>query len=320
MVTDIDSIINVTNYQQLLTLNLKIVEEFTNYATLKSIRLCLTQLLHKKAQYDKDKSMPLNCCHEEWLKIVKVLVSDTSSCSKVIVEKHLLLRELITYNKLTVEDCKLLLTSFMSNVTLKRSECVLTVQHILKHADDIGLDKTCHLVSEIILWLYGEKDKNEAKTILLHIEPVNPSLIADTCALAVINFLDDSILKSSNFSNTDKTDFLELLKFKYIRKFVCLEWHGKEFRSMQQKQLQQCISEQKNCLFQSNYELLMRTLNFETSKGTACKDIICDLQSLLKICLLMNSLLKFEVFDESTVLQCPLIKRIGFFLSHLEVI
>lgn len=320
LVTDIDSIINITNYQQLLALNLKILQEFTNNATLKSIRLCLTQLLRKDTQFTKDKSIPLNYCKEEWIKIVKILVSDTSCCSEIIAEKQLLLRELITHHKLTIENCKQLLNSFTSNVTLKRSECVLTVQHILKYANEIGLDKTCPLVSQIISWLYGERDKNEAKTILMHIEPVSPSLIADTCALAVINFLDDSILKPKNVFIKNKIDLLQLLQFKYNRKFVCLEWHGKESKYMQQKQLQQTMSEQKNCLFQSNYELLMRTVNFETSKGTTCKDIICDLHSLLKICLLMKSLLEFEVFDESTIMQCPLIKRIGFFLSHLEVI
>ncbi|XP_065364298.1 serine/threonine-protein kinase ATM isoform X2 [Calliphora vicina] len=322
LVREIQSIINITNFQPLLALNLTILKNYKNNKNLKSIRLCLTELLNKEKQFRANKYIPINYCQDEWHKIVKILTTDTSACNEIIHEKQLLLQQLINHHKLTAEDCTLLLNSFMTNAALKRSECVLTIQDILKQADVMGLDKTSPLIGQTIQWLYGERDKNEAKTILLNIEPVKPALIAETCAIAVINFLDEAVLKTPShlLLPNDKNLNLDMLQFKYNRKFLCLERHGKSIKDIQQKQHLNKTNEQKNCLFQANYELLMRTLNFETSKGTSCKDIILDLQSLLKISLLMKSLLMFEVFDESsTFMQCPLIKRIGFFLSHLEL-
>ncbi|XP_037818798.1 serine/threonine-protein kinase ATM isoform X1 [Lucilia sericata] len=323
LVREIPDVINITNYQPLLCLNLNILKNYKNNKNLKSIRLCLTELLSKEKQFVAIKSIPHNYGQEEWIKIVKILITDTSSDNEIITEKQLTLQQLIKHHKLTAEDCTQLVNSFMTNAALKRTECVLTIQDILKQADVMGLDKTSPLIGQTIQWLYGERDKNEAKTILLNIEPVKPALIAETCAIAVINFLDETTLKTSTSTVTpkEKSPTLEMLQFKYNRKFLCLERHGKLVKSIQQKQNICKTNEQKNCLFQANYELLMRTLNFETSKGTTCKDIILDLQSLLKISLLMESLLRFEVFDDSTssFMQCPLIKRIGFFLSHLEL-
>lgn len=323
LLKEINDVINITNYQSLITLNLNSLKNYKNHKNLKSLRLCLTQLLAKEKEFLANKSIPTNYCHDEWLKIVKILITDTSSCADVIHEKQLILQQLIMHHKLTSEDCNTLLNAFMTNSALKRTECVFTIQEILKQADVIGLDKTSTLIGQTIVWLYGERDKNEAKNILLNIEPVPPQLIAETCAIAVINFLDDTVLKSSSTSYTknNKNLHLEMLQFKYNRKFVCLERHGQELKKLQQNETTSKTNDQKNCLFQANYELLMRTLNFETSKAVGCKDIILDLHSLLKISLLMKSLLIFEVFDESTssFMQCPLIKRIGFFLSHLEV-
>lgn len=322
LLKEINSVINITNFQPLLVLILNILKIYKNKKNLKSVRLCLTELLVKEKEFIKNKSIPFNYCQDEWLNIIQILITDTSSCSDIVAEKQLLLQQLIIHHKLRAEDCTMLLNSFITNAALKRSECVLTIQNILKQADVMGLDKTCPLIGQTIAWLYGERDKNEAKTILLNIEPVRPALIAETCAIAVINFLDETVLKTLEPINTfnQKNFTLEVLQFKYNRKFLCLERHGKQLKSLQQNHTVNKANEQKNCLFQANYELLMRTLNFETSNGTSCKDIILDLQSLLKICLLMKSLLSFEVFDDSSFMQCPLIKRIGFFLSHLEVI
>ncbi|KAM7347211.1 serine/threonine-protein kinase tefu isoform 2-T3 [Cochliomyia hominivorax] len=321
LVKEIKSVINITNYQPLILLNLNVLTNFKNAKNLKSIRLCLSELLSKEKEFLSIKSIPFNYCQDEWLKIVKILITDTSSCAETIAEKQLLLQKLINHEKLTAEDCNNLLNSFMSNAALKRSECLLTIQQILIQADVMGLDKTSPIIAQTIVWLYGERDKNEAKTIILNIEPISPELIAETCAIAVINFLDDKVLKMSTeiLSQNNKNLNLEMLQFKYNRKFVCLERHGRELRKLQQNYSLHQVNEQKNCLFQLNYELLMRTLNFDTSKGTGCKDIVLDLQSLLKISLLMKSLLMFEVFDESSYMLCPLIKRIGFFLSHLEL-
>ncbi|XP_046801392.1 serine/threonine-protein kinase ATM isoform X1 [Lucilia cuprina] len=322
LVREIPDVINIFNYQSLLCLNLNILKNYKNNKNLKSIRLCLSELLSKEKHFVAFKSIPHNYLQEEWLKIVKILITDTSSDNDIIAEKQLILQQLIKHNKLTAEDCTQLINSIMTNAALKRTECVLTIQDILKQADVMGLDKTSPLIGQTIQWLYGERDKNEAKTILLNIEPVKPALIAETCAIAVINFLDETTLNSiSSLTQNEKSSTLEMLQFKYNHKFLCLQRYGKLVRSIQEKQCVHKTNKQKNCLFQANYELLMRTLNFETSKGTTCKDIILDLQSLLKVSLLMESLLRFEVFDDSasSFMQCPLIKRIGFFLSHLEL-
>lgn len=318
LLKEISSIINITNYRSLLNLSLNILKNYKISKNLNSVRLFITELLRKENEFVTNKSMHLNYCEDVWHKIVKVVIADTSPCGDVVSEKQLMLQQLILHNKLTAEDCANLMNSFMTNAALKRTECVLTIQTILKQVDEIGFDKTSSLIEQVILWLYGERDRNEATTILLNIDPVKPALIAETCALAVINFLDVSVLKIKSQPFNDAEHTLEMLQFKYNRKFLCLETHSKRIKGMNKKRTLNGGNEPKNCLFQGNYESLMRTLNFEPSEGTTAKDIVLDLQSLLKISLLMKFLLSFEVFDGSSYMQCPLIKRIGFFLSHLE--
>lgn len=320
LVTAVDTIVNVANYQQLLKLTLNILEDYTNGRNMQCIRLLLTKLLVKEKEFVATKSIPDNYCHEEWLQITKTLINDTSSCSDVIAEKQKLLQKLILHRKLSVDCCTTLINSFITNAALRRTECVQTLKEIFKHADHIGLDKTSNLVGQCISWLYGDKDRNEAKSILLHIEPIEPQLIADTCAIAVINFLNEASLKpKSTAEDSILNDNLQNLQFKYIRKFLCLECHAKALQLHEQTTNLKTLQLPANCLFQCNYELLMRTVNFETTQGTSCKDILEDLTSLQKIAMLMKSLLEHGVFDDNSFMQCPLIKRIGFFLSHLEV-
>ncbi|XP_005181014.2 serine/threonine-protein kinase ATM [Musca domestica] len=320
LVTAVDTIVNVANYQQLLKLTLNILEDYSNGRNMQCIRLLLTKLLVKEKEFVATKSIPDNYCHEEWLQIKKTLINDTSSCSDVIAEKQKLLQKLILHRKLSVDCCTTLINSFITNAALRRTECVQTLKEIFKNADHIGLDKTSNLVGQCISWLYGDKDRNEAKSILLHIEPIKPQLIADTCAIAVINFLSEASL-NAKFTAEDSilNDNLQNLQFKYIRKFLCLECHAKALQLHEQTTNLKTLQSPANCLFQCNYELLMRTVNFETTQGTSCKDILEDLTSLQKISMLMKSLLEHGVFDDNSFMQCPLIKRIGFFLSHLEL-
>ncbi|XP_061389717.1 serine/threonine-protein kinase ATM [Musca vetustissima] len=320
MINEIDNIINVANYQQLLKCTLNILEDYSNGKNMHCIRLLLTKLMIEEKQLMATKSIPDNYCQAEWHKIIQTLINDTSSCSDVIVEKQKLLQKLISQRKLSVDGCTTLMNSFITNAALRRSECVQTLQEIFKNADHIGLDKTSNLVGQCITWLYGDKDRNEAKSILLHIEPIKPQLIAETCAIAVINFLNETSIKPNvDDHKTSVNDNLENLQFKYIRKFLCLERHAKALAMLEEDAQSKSLQTPTNCLFQSNYELLMRTVNFETTQGTTSKDIQEDLTSLQKIAMLMKSLLEYGVFDENSFMQCPLIKRIGFFLSHLEL-
>lgn len=317
---DIDCVINITNFRQLLQTNLQTLQDYTNAKNLRSIRLSLTKILEKENQFLAAKSITANYCHEDWLSVVQILITDTSSCSDVISEKQLLLQILIAHEKLSIDNCITLINSFITNSALRRSECVTTLQDIFKNADQIGLDKTSPLVGQCITWLYGDKDRNEAKSILLHIEPIKPHLIAETCAIAVINFLNLTTLKSSSVLLPSINYNLQSLQYKYIRKYLCLEKHANDLKLLQEKGRTTKNTSSVNCLFQSSYEFLMRSLNFETTQGTTCKDILQDLNSLQKMSLLMKALLQYGVFDDNSFMQCPLIKRIGFFLSHMEVL
>lgn len=320
LVNEIDCVINITNFRQLLQTNLQTLQDYTNAKNLRSIRLSLTKILEKEKQFLAAKSITANYCHEDWLSVVQILITDTSSCSDVISEKQLLLQILIAHEKLSIDNCITLINSFITNSALRRSECVTTLQDIFKNADQIGLDKTSPLVGQCITWLYGDKDRNEAKSILLHIEPIKPHLIAETCAIAVINFLNHTTLKSSSVLLPSIKYNLQSLQYKYIRKYLCLEKHANDLKLLEEKGRTTKNTSSVNCLFQSSYEFLMRSLNFETTQGTTCKDILQDLNSLQKMSLLMKALLQYGVFDENSFMQCPLIKRIGFFLSHMEVL
>ncbi|XP_075154936.1 serine/threonine-protein kinase tefu [Haematobia irritans] len=318
LINEIDCVVNIVNYQQLVVASLSILQNYRSAKDMRSVRLILCKLLEKMTQFEVTKQLPNNYCHEEWLKIIQIVISDTSSCAEVISEKQLILRKLVIHNKLSIDHCTTLITSFITNAGLRRSECVETLNEILKYADSIGLDKTSSLVGQCITWLYGDKDRNEAKSILLHVEPIKPYLIAETCAMAIVNFLDGETLKKSALNDNDMNCNFEYLQFKYIRKYLCLEKHVRKLKVVQQESID-APKTATNCLFQNNYEFLMRSLNFEASQGTTCNDILTDLISLQKMSLLMKALLEFGVFDENSYMQCPLIKRIGLFLSHLEM-
>ncbi|XP_013106382.2 serine/threonine-protein kinase ATM [Stomoxys calcitrans] len=315
---EIDNIINIANYEQLLNATASILQHYTNAKNMRSVRFLLTKLLYKEKEFLATRSIPCNYCQDAWLKVVQLLISDTSSCPDVISEKQIILQKLIAHDKLSIDHCSTVISSFLTNAGLRRSECVVTLQDIFKNADSIGLDKTSIVVSQCITWLYGDKDRNEAKSILLNVEPINPNLIAETCAIAVINFLSDKTLRQFTPKKVDVNNNLQYLRFKYIRKFLCLEYHGQKLKSFS-KESNGEVAVSSNCLFQNNYEFLMRCLNLDTTQGTTCKDILEDLTSLQKMSLLMKALLEYGVFDDNSFIQCPLIKRIGLFLSHLEL-
>lgn len=314
LLVEVDNIINISNYQALLKSILKILQTYGNARNLRHIRLCLKTLLIKNTVYMRDKSLPMDYCHQEWLKIIEFVLTDTASDSEIISEKQSLINDLIVHQKLNASQCVTLMTSYMAN-PIRRTEYVTTVRHMLQQADQIGLDKTSELITRCIRWLCSEHDKNEAKSILMNIEPIKPELIFDTCAIAVTNIFNTSQFNDMPLNSSKMNNNLEFLLYKYNREFVALKKHGRVVNTPKKK----APIDQKNCVFQSNYEFLMNILNYETSKSVTTKDILMDLTVLYKMILLMKSLLQYGIFDEKTYTECPLIKRIGLFLSHLEV-
>uniref|UniRef100_A0A1B0BG36 Serine/threonine-protein kinase ATM n=1 Tax=Glossina palpalis gambiensis TaxID=67801 RepID=A0A1B0BG36_9MUSC len=314
LIVEVDNIINISNYQALLKSILKILRTYGNARNLRHIRLCLKTLLVKTTFFTRAKSLPVDYCHEEWLKIIEFVLADTASDSEIIYEKQLLINDWIVHQKLNASQCVTLMTSYMAN-PIRRTEYVITVRHMLQQADQIGLDKTSELITRCIRWLCSEHDKNEAKSMLMNIEPIKPELIFDTCAIAVTNIVNASQFNDSPPKSSEMNNNLELLLYKYNRDFVAIKRHGRVVNTP----TKQAPIDQKNCVFQSNYEFLMNILNYETSKSVTTKDILRDLTVLYKMTLLMKSLLQYGIFDEKTYTDCPLIKRIGLFLSHLEL-
>uniref|UniRef100_A0A1A9WKS3 Serine/threonine-protein kinase ATM n=1 Tax=Glossina brevipalpis TaxID=37001 RepID=A0A1A9WKS3_9MUSC len=314
LTVEVGNIINICNYQVLLENVLRILKIYENAKNLRNIRICLKALLIKTAIFTQTKSLPMNYCDQEWLKVIEFILADTASDSEIITEKQLLINDLIVYQKLNANQCISLMTSYVAN-PIRRPEYIITVRHILQQADQIGIDKTSEFMTRCIRWICCENDKNEAKSILMNIEPIKPELIFDTCAIAVTNILDNSQVNDFAPNNNEMNNNLEFLLYKYNREFVALKRHGLSHNTSSRK----VSSEQKNCMFQSNYEFLMNIMNYETSKSVTSKDMLVDLTALHKMTLLMKSLLQYGIFDENTYTECPLIKRIGLFLSHLEL-
>lgn len=291
----------------------------------RSIRRSLTAIL--KFEDDLSSSNDkfyISYIEETWKKIVNFLISESSENNDIIIEKQILLQELIKHGKLSFESSNNLIQSIISNSILRRTEAFETIRQILIHSDICGIDKNSNIVERFLIWAYEANEKINARSMLLNIAPVDITLINDTCAIAVINFLNEHQIFPTTSCGDEipmHLSNLKMLQYKYNIKFVCLEEHGKTIKSRQTAADPDVVSSKElgNCLFQNTYELLMRTLNIEISKQTTCISIVSDMTSLNKLADLMKAFLHYGVFTEQNLMQCPLIKRIGFFLSHMEV-
>ncbi|XP_067638113.1 serine/threonine-protein kinase ATM isoform X4 [Eurosta solidaginis] len=316
------NVINLANYQELLQFVSTILNISSNAMTWRSIRRCLNAILiFEESDVSNQNNAYVTCCKPIWNKIVNFLISESSENNDIIKEKLLLLQLLIKRGKLSSEASNNLIQSIITNSILRRDEAFETIRQILINADICGIDKTSNTVEKILIWAYELNDKINARSILLNITPVDIKLINDTCAIAVTNFLNEQQIFAS-FANQDKTQnhCINMIQYKYNFKFICLEEHGKLLKTTQQLIQPSCNSTKvlNNCLFQNTYELLMRSVNIEISRETTCSSIVKDMGSLYKLADLLKTFLYYEVFTKQNLSQCPLIKRVGFFLSHME--
>ncbi|XP_014097138.2 serine/threonine-protein kinase ATM [Bactrocera oleae] len=318
------NIINVSNYQELLQFVSKVLNISANAVIWRSIRRSLIAILkfedYMSSSNDK---IYISYSEETWKKITNFLISESSENSDIIIEKQILLQELIKHGKFSFESSNNLIQSIISNSILRRSEAFETIRQILIHSDICGIDKNSNIIEKIIIWAYEVNEKINARSMLLNISPVDITLINDTCAIAVINFLNErKIFPKTSCGDEIQMHFtnLNMLQYKYNIKFLCLEEHAKTLKSNQNGADADVISpkELSNCLFQNTYELLMRTLNVKISKQTTCVSIVSDMTSLNKLADLMKTFVHYGVFTNQNLTQCPLIKRIGFYLSHME--
>ncbi|XP_011193336.2 serine/threonine-protein kinase ATM [Zeugodacus cucurbitae] len=318
------NIINLSNYQELLQFVSNVLNISANVVIWKSIRRSLIAILKfEDSRSSCSDKVYMSYSEKTWIKIVDFLISESSESNDIITEKQILLQELIKHDKLSFESSKRLIQAIISNSILRRTETFETIRTILIYSDICGIDKNSNIIEQILKWAFEVNEKINTRSILQNIDPVDITLINDTCAIAVINFLNEQQIFTltsgedeiqMNFSN------LNVLQYKYNIKFVCLEEHGKAIKLRQNAADPDDISSEElsNCLFQNTYELLMRTLNIEISKQTKCASIVSDMTSLNKLADLMKAFLNYGVFTNKNLIQCPLIKRIGFFLSHME--
>uniref|UniRef100_A0A0K8UL82 Serine/threonine-protein kinase ATM n=1 Tax=Bactrocera latifrons TaxID=174628 RepID=A0A0K8UL82_BACLA len=317
------NVINISNYQELLQFISNVLNISANAVIWRSIRRSLIAIL-KFEDYMSSINDKIYISYSEgtWKKITNVLISESSENNDIITEKQILLQELIKCGKLSFESSNNLIQSIISNSILRRSEAFETIRQILIHSDICGIDKNSNIVEKIVIWAYEVNEKINARSMLLNISPVDITLINDTCAIAVINFLNENQIfpKTCEVENQMNFTNLNMLQYKYNMKFVCLEEHGRPLKSSQNATDADAVSSKElgNCLFQNTYELLMRTLNIEISKQTTCVSIVSDMTSLNKLADLMKTFLHYGVFTNQNLVQCPLIKRIGFYLSHME--
>lgn len=318
-----DAIISVGNYQQILQITLDVLMIYDNGRNLHNVRLCLTSLLAKDQQLLQTHSIPDDYLPDLWHQIGQHLISETRSTADIIAEKQIIFQSMIRHKKLKPALCATLINSITTNEMLRRNECIATIREIFIYAQHCGLNKATSDLEPIINWAYGS-EKIKATQMILNIAAIDAKLLADTFSIGIINFLDErwEFPELNSKSASMSLANLQLLQYKYNKKLICLE---PEF----QEQLLPCTdrrngeaaqSSAKNCLFQNNYELLMRMLNPSTSTEHTPSAILKDLKGLHKLVCTMERLLHYKVFDANNVtMQCPLIKRIGLFLSHIEV-
>ncbi|ALC48364.1 tefu [Drosophila busckii] len=315
-----DCIINAANYQQILQTTLDVLLIDGNARNMRSVRQCLSSLLQKEQQLVQSQGMQPNYLAEAWTQIATHLIAEVQPAATVIQEKQLILQLMIRHQKLSATLCSTLLQSITTTQMLRRNECIATIREIFKHAEHCGLDKTAAEMESIINWAFAS-DKSSATQMIHNIAALDAKLLADTFAIGIINFLDEQQLKQLT-SNATATPIaasnLQLLQFKYNEQLVCLQQSFQLQLQVADSQQSAVVIGNKNCLFQNNFELLMRLLNFGTSNEHCIGAILKDLKSLYKLVCFIERLLYYKVLDAQNFMQCVLIKRIGLFLSHIE--
>ncbi|BFF89361.1 serine/threonine-protein kinase ATM [Drosophila madeirensis] len=316
-------ILNVANYQQALSTVLGVLLMYGNARNLKNVRLCVRCLLAKERHLLESRSIQENFMADLWSQMGNHLISVTTTISEEIMEKQLMLQMLIKHDKLNQKMASSLLHTITSNELLKRNECIATIREIYIRSGQCGQDKASAMLEPIISWAYGSGEKTSVTQVIHNIASIDANLLADTFTISIINFLDEEQLQQ--LCNADPgQDTLpadpNLLAYRYNKQLLCLD---KEYMtpvlSSASQQLQiETKSSTKNCLYQSNYEFLMRSLNFQSATDSQAAAILKNLNSLQRLVCTMERLLYYKVFDGENFTSCPLIKRIGLFLSHIE--
>ncbi|XP_022209922.2 serine/threonine-protein kinase ATM [Drosophila obscura] len=315
-------ILNVANYQQALSTVVGVLQMYGNARNLKNVRLCMRCLLAKERQLLESKSIQENFLADLWSQMGNHLISVTTTISEEIKEKQLMLQMLIRHDKLNQKMASSLLHNITSNELLKRNECIATIREIYIRAGQCGQDKASAMLEPIISWAYGSGERSSVTQVIHNIASIDANLLADTFTISIINFLDEQQLQQlcnpEPGPGTLPAD-LNLLAYRYNKQLVCLD---KEYLAPVKTANQQLHSETKspakNCLYQSNYEFLMRSLNFQNSGDSQASAILKNLNSLQRLVCTVERLLYYKVFDADNFTGCPLIKRIGLFLSHIE--
>ncbi|KAH8244044.1 hypothetical protein KR032_012478 [Drosophila birchii] len=308
-------ILNVGNYQQSLSIVSDILQMYGNAKNLRNLYLCMGSLLRKEQELIKSQSIQEGFLAELWSRMGNHLISETTTNSEEIKEKQLMLRLLIRHHKLSPKMVTSLVQNITTNELMKRNECFATIREIYIHAGECGQDKASADLEPIIAWAYGSGDRTSATQVIHNIASIDARLQADTFAISIINFLDQQQLEELSKSEPKEIPAEQnLLAFKYNKQLICLDKeYARPFDSITQLQ-----SETKNCLYQANYECLMRNLNFQCVNDNQIAAILKNLNNLHRLTCTMERLLHYKVFDAGNFEGCPLIKRIGLFLSHIE--
>ncbi|XP_023036036.1 serine/threonine-protein kinase ATM [Drosophila willistoni] len=319
-----DGILNLANYQQALTITLDVLQMYGNARNLKNIRLCIVSLLKKERNWLDTQSLPPNTFGELWTQITTNLISDTTANGDEIREKQIILQMLIRHGKLDPKVVRNLLQTITSNEVLKRNECIATIREIFIRSRLCGLDKASSVeFKPIVEWAYASGERSTATQAIHNIAAIDAKLLADTFSISIINFLDEQQLQQLCNQNADaigndsESDH-KMLSYKYNRKLVCLDRDFLGHFKAKNNLTTETNGAAKNCLYQNNYEFLMRTLNFQNANDNQPRSMLKNLNSLHKLVCTMERLLNYKVFDDANFTTCPLIKRIGLFLSHIE--
>ncbi|KAH8268288.1 hypothetical protein KR026_004200 [Drosophila bipectinata] len=308
-------ILNVANYQQALTTVSDICEMYGNSKNLRNVRLCIDVLLKKEEELVKSQSIQKNFLGDLWVKMGNHLISESTTNNEEINERQLVLQMLIRNKKLSQKMVTTLLQNITSNEIMRRNECVATIREIYIHAAACGLEKSSADLEPILAWAYSSGARNSVTHLIHNIASIDTFLQADTFAICIINFLDEK--QQKELTNPEPIATLKdqnTLLFKYNKKLVFL---AKDYVDSAPVKAQ-AQGETKNCLFQTKYECLMRNLNFNSVNDNESQSIKKNLNSLHKLVCTMERLLFYKVFDAENFTGCPLIKRIGLFLSHIE--
>ncbi|KAH8386431.1 hypothetical protein KR093_000425 [Drosophila rubida] len=320
------TIVNSANYELTLRTTRDVLLIYGNGDNLRNVRLCLLSILSKEQQLLQTQAIPVDYLSTIWTQIAGHLITDSRQVADVVEEKQIMLKALIRHHKLTTKQCSSLLQAIQANEFLRRNECVATIREIFIYADRCGLNKASPADLEPIMnWAYGS-EKASASQIIYNIAAIDAKLLADTFAIGIINLLDEQQLLQLSGQleqpqiTTAADSNLQLLQYKYNKELICLDAHfqARLQSAAKSQNLAELSTAAKNCLFQHSYEPLMRLLNLTASNEHTATDLLKNLKCLRKLTCTMERLLHYKVFDADNLLQCPLIKRIGLFLSHIE--